>query len=78
VRPLRLLEAPADVAARFGLAECAEDRPRFNIPPGADIPVIRLPPEGKRMPHLPRRGLTPRWAEDPAIGARLITPAPRG
>ncbi|KAF0098322.1 MAG: hypothetical protein FD187_3034 [bacterium] len=62
---------PADVAAHFGLAECAEYPPRFNIPPGTDIPVIRLSPEGKRVLHRLRWGLVPHWAKDPAIGAKL-------
>lgn len=61
----------ADVAAHFGLAECADFGPRFNIPPGTDIPVIRLSPEGKRVLHLLRWGLVPHWAKDPAIGAKL-------
>jgi putative SOS response-associated peptidase YedK len=62
---------PADVAAHFGLVECAEYRPRFNILPGTDIPVIRLSPEGTRVLHMLRWGLIPHWAKDPAIGAKL-------
>ncbi len=62
---------PADVAAHFGLDECAEYRPRFNIPPGTDIPVIRCSPDGRRVLHLLRWGLVPHWAKDPAIGAKL-------
>lgn len=62
---------PADVVAHFGLAECADYPPRFNIPPGTDIPVIRLSPEGKRVLHRLRWGLVPHWAKDPAIGAKL-------
>ncbi|MBM4180081.1 MAG: SOS response-associated peptidase [Betaproteobacteria bacterium] len=65
------LSPPAEVAAHFGLAECAEYLPRFNIPPGTDIPVIRLSPEGKRVLHRLRWGLVPHWAKDPAIGAKL-------
>lgn len=65
------LSPPAAVAAQFGLAECAEYLPRFNIPPGTDIPVIRLSPEGKRVLHRLRWGLVPHWAKDPGIGAKL-------
>jgi putative SOS response-associated peptidase YedK len=62
---------PAEIAAHFGLVECAEYPPRFNIPPGTDIPVVRLSPEGNRVLHLLRWGLVPHWARDPSIGAKL-------
>lgn len=63
---------PAELIARFGLDECAEFAPRYNIPPGTDIPVIRQSPEGRRVLHLLRWGLVPRWAKDADIGARLV------
>lgn len=62
---------PADLIAHFGLDECVAYAPRYNIPPGTDIPVIRQSPEGKRVAHLLRWGLVPHWAKDPTIGARL-------
>lgn len=62
---------PADLITRFSLDECADFGPRYNIPPGTDIPVIRQSPEGKRVLHLLRWGLVPRWAKDPSIGAKL-------
>jgi putative SOS response-associated peptidase YedK len=62
---------PADLIAHFGLDACASYAPRYNIPPGTDIPVIRQSPEGKRVLHLLRWGLVPHWAKDPGIGARL-------
>ncbi|MCP5277790.1 MAG: SOS response-associated peptidase [Thiobacillus sp.] len=62
---------PAEVAAHFGLAEWADFGPRYNIPPGTDIPVIRLSPEGKRVLHLLRWGLVPHWSRDPSVGAKL-------
>jgi putative SOS response-associated peptidase YedK len=65
------LNPPAEVAAHFGLATCADYPPRYNIPPGTDIPVIRLSPEGKRVLHMLRWGLIPHWAKDPAIGVKL-------
>ncbi|MFZ4535979.1 SOS response-associated peptidase [Propionivibrio sp.] len=66
-----LKETRAELIAHFGLDECAGFSARYNIPPGADIPVIRQSPEGKRVLRLLRWGLVPRWAVDPAIGARL-------
>lgn len=62
---------PAQVAEHFGLAACADFAPRFNIPPGTDIPVIRHSPEGQRVLHLLRWGLIPHWAKDPSIGNKL-------
>ena len=62
---------PAELITRFGLDECADFSPRYNIPPGTDIPVIRQSPEGKRVLHLLRWGLIPHWAKDPSIGAKL-------
>jgi len=62
---------PAELITRFGLDECAAFKPRYNIPPGTDIPVIRQSPEGKRVLHLLRWGLVPHWARDTSIGARL-------
>ncbi|MBK7422469.1 MAG: SOS response-associated peptidase [Propionivibrio sp.] len=62
---------PAELITRFGLDECAAFKPRYNIPPGTDIPVIRQSPEGKRVLHLLRWGLVPHWAMDMSIGARL-------
>ena len=62
---------PAELITRFGLDECADFKPRYNIPPGTDIPVIRQSPEGKRVLHLLRWGLVPHWARDISIGTRL-------
>lgn len=62
---------PAELVTRFGLDECADFGPRYNIPPGTDIPVIRQSPEGRRVLHLLRWGLVPHWAADANIGAKL-------
>lgn len=61
----------ARLSERFGLDECPELAPRYNIPPGTDIAAIRLSPEGRRVLHLLRWGLVPHWAKDPAMGAKL-------
>jgi putative SOS response-associated peptidase YedK len=66
-----LKSPPAKLVERFGLDECADFTPRYNIPPGTDIPVIRQSPEGKRVLHLLRWGLVPHWAKDPSIGNKL-------
>lgn len=67
-----VLSAPrAQVVEHFGLDECVDFAPRYNIPPGTDIPAIRRSPEGWRVLHLLRWGLVPHWAKDAAIGAKL-------
>lgn len=62
---------PAKLATYFDLDEVADFAPRYNIPPGTDIPVIRQSPEHKRVLHLLRWGLVPHWAKDPGIGNKL-------
>ena len=62
---------PAERITQFELDECADFNPRYNIPPGTNIPVIRQSSEGKRVLHLLRWGLVPHWAKDPSIGAKL-------
>ena len=66
-----LKSPPAELVTRFGLDECADYSPRYNIPPGTDIPVIRQSPEGRRVLYLLRWGLVPHWAKDPSIGVKL-------
>jgi putative SOS response-associated peptidase YedK len=62
---------PADLIKIFGLDECVDLKPRYNIPPGTDIAAIRQSPEGKRVLHSLRWGLVPNWAKDPSIGNKL-------
>jgi putative SOS response-associated peptidase YedK len=66
------LAAPrAELISRFDLTEYAHLSPRYNIPPGSDIPVVQRAPEGHRVLRMMRWGLVPSWAKDPGIGARL-------
>lgn len=67
------LFAPASAIRRaFGLHEIPELAPRYNIAPAQEIPVVRAGPDGAASLDLLRWGLVPSWAEDPAIGRRLI------
>lgn len=63
---------PAALALAFGLDFPPAIRPRYNIAPTQDIPVIRLAQSGARELAQMRWGLVPRWAKDPSIGARMI------
>jgi putative SOS response-associated peptidase YedK len=42
-----LKATPAELITRFGLDECVDLTPRYNIPPGTEIAAIRLSPEGQ-------------------------------
>lgn len=37
-----LKSPPSELITKFSLDECVDFPIRYNIPPGADIPVIRL------------------------------------
>ncbi len=63
---------PADIVAqRFGLAAGEALRPRFNIAPQSEAPVI-LAAEGTRRLVAMRWGLVPSWSKDPASAYKMI------
>jgi len=65
------LSTPGDELARvFEVAPPAALAPRYNIAPTQEVPIVRA--EATRELLLARWGLVPSWADDPAIGARLI------
>lgn len=55
---------------RFGVRSAPPREPRFNIPPGGDILVVRER-AGDRVADLVHWGLIPSWARDRAIGNRM-------
>jgi len=68
------LRSPArDVAKAFGVALADDWQPRYNIAPTqAVFAVRRLAAESGRQAAMLHWGLIPAWADDPAIGNRLI------
>ncbi len=61
----------------YGLGEMGEELladylPRYNIAPTQLVPAILRSGEGSFALELLRWGLVPAWAEDPAIGNRMI------
>lgn len=48
-----------------------EYKPRYNIAPTQDVPVVASDRRGTRLGLL-RWGLVPYWADDPSIGSRMI------
>jgi putative SOS response-associated peptidase YedK len=53
------------------LAEATEWEPRYNIPPTANVPAVRLA-DGKRQLALFKWGLIPSWAKDAKIAYSTI------
>lgn len=67
-----LLTSPvAAINSIFGTAELLNLPPRFNLAPTQEIPVVRREEDGRHLVPM-RWGLVPFWADDPAIGGRLI------
>ncbi len=69
-----ILSSPADtVADFFDLPDFPALEPRYNIAPTQEAPIVRSSDEaGGRYAAFARWGLVPSWAEDPAIGNRMI------
>lgn len=64
---------PEELSARFGLTESLSVEPRFNIAPGAEVPVITTDRAGRPHAQPLRWGLVPGWAQDPRlVGFKMI------
>lgn len=59
------------IAQRFGLSSAPFWEARFNLAPTQSVLVVRLS-QASRVCSLLRWGLIPSWANDPAIGSRLV------
>lgn len=67
------LRSPADALAQlFGLPSLPGIGPRYNIAPSQPVPAVRAGGENRLRADELRWGLVPFWADDPAIGNRLI------
>ncbi len=63
---------PADSLARLFLTEITTDiRPRYNVAPTQNAPVIRQCDDGRRLDLL-RWGLVPSWSKNASAAARMI------
>ena len=68
-----LLASPEALQEQFGLAEVPDLSPRYNIAPTQQVAAVRRPAgQQRRELVLLRWGLVPPWADDPAIGSRLL------
>ncbi len=61
----------AELGRIFGFDERPNLAPRYNVAPTQPIPIVRAL-DGHRSLALARWGLVPPWADDPAIGNKLI------
>jgi putative SOS response-associated peptidase YedK len=61
---------PEVVALMFGLSEVPAYQPRYNIAPASQVLIARQE-GGLRAAAMVKWGLVPRWAKDPAMGARM-------
>jgi putative SOS response-associated peptidase YedK len=63
---------PAELQRFFDLFRADDFKPRYNIAPTQNVPVIRLDADGHRVANNLRWGLIPFWAESKAIGSKMI------
>jgi putative SOS response-associated peptidase YedK len=63
---------PTAIALAFGLPHPPDVRPRYNIAPAQQVPIVRGNAAGERELVELRWGLVPRWAKDPSIGTHMI------
>ncbi len=62
-----------ELVEEFGLADLHEDyQPRYNIAPTQEVLALVADADGDPWPVKLRWGLIPSWAQDPAIGNRMI------
>ncbi|HVC92825.1 MAG TPA: SOS response-associated peptidase, partial [Pirellulales bacterium] len=67
------LRTPASqVAEAFGVLPFADLQPRYNIAPSQPVGVVRLSKNDGRELDFVKWGLVPSWADDPAIGYKMI------
>jgi putative SOS response-associated peptidase YedK len=68
-----LSTSPESIAEIFGVRHVTEFEPRYNIAPTQLVPIVRRDPNSdERRIDLLKWGLIPSWADDPAIGSRMI------
>ena len=73
MRTIYIGARPQDVAEAFELLELPDLSPRYNIAPTQQVASVRYDAErGGRILSWQRWGLVPSWADDLAIGNRMI------
>lgn len=68
-----LITTPVEaINALFGTTAVVNLPARYNLAPTQEAPVVRRRSDGGRELVMLRWGLVPGWADDPAIGSRMI------
>ena len=69
-----MITSPVEAIRRtFGVEERPNLAARYNVAPTQEVPIVRCKADGDgRELAVVRWGLIPHWADDPAIGNRLI------
>jgi putative SOS response-associated peptidase YedK len=60
----------SQIEERFGLTHPVDLKPRYNISPTQDVPIIIN--DGANFLNMFRWALIPSWAKDPSIGNKMI------
>ena len=63
---------PAEVRARFRIAESIDVRRRYNVAPGDEVLAVTTGRDGSPRGDLLRWGLVPSWAKQPETGLKMI------
>jgi len=63
---------PAQLRARFAVAESVAVEPHYNIAPGTDVLAVTTDREGRPRGEQLRWGLVPTWAKDTRVGFKMI------
>jgi putative SOS response-associated peptidase YedK len=63
---------PAEVRARFRIAEPVDVRRRYNVAPGDHVLAVTTDRDGSPRGDLLRWGLVPSWAKQPDTGLKMI------
>lgn len=63
---------PAQLAARFAVAETVSVQPHYNIAPGTEVLAVTTDRQGARRAEQLRWGLVPGWARDTKVGFKMI------
>jgi len=68
-----LITTPVEgINALFGTTAVVNLPARYNLAPTQEAPVVRRRGDGSRELVMLRWGLVPSWADDPAVGSRMI------
>jgi putative SOS response-associated peptidase YedK len=67
------LTTPPEILAKlFGVRQAPAMKPRYNIAPTQDVPIVRVNSAGERVCEIVKWGLVPAWAKEPSIGSKMI------